>query len=121
MKTCHEPATLGFQQFCQKDQNSDISSPKLTLWRAESLAGNTAKLGLLEGNLPWNGGFLADLLLVSGSFPGFLVKKDNNSGVLENNANLKYDNLQYNTLGRWADHLINQVSDGPSIILIDWK
>ena len=33
----------------------------------------------------------------------------------------KSDNLQYNTLGRWVDRLINQASDGPSIILIDWK
>ena len=32
---------------------------------------------------------------------------------------LKSDNLQYNTLGRWVDRLIDQVSDGPSIILID--
>ena len=24
-------------------------------------------------------------------------------------------------LGRWVDHLIDQVSDGPSIILVDWK
>ena len=32
---------------------------------------------------------------------------------------LKSDNLQYNTLGRWVDRLINQLSDGPSIILID--
>ena len=31
----------------------------------------------------------------------------------------KSDNLQYNTLGRWVDRLIDQVSDGPSIILID--
>ena len=29
------------------------------------------------------------------------------------------DNLQYNTLGRWVDRLIDQASDGPSIILID--
>ena len=32
---------------------------------------------------------------------------------------LKSENLQYNTLGRWIDCLINQASDGPSIILID--
>ena len=32
---------------------------------------------------------------------------------------LKSDNLQYNTLGRWVDRLIDQASDGPSIILID--
>ena len=31
----------------------------------------------------------------------------------------KSDNILYNTLGRWVDHLIDQVSDGPSIILID--
>ena len=31
------------------------------------------------------------------------------------------DNLQYNTLGHCVDCLINQVSGGPSIILIDWK
>ena len=29
------------------------------------------------------------------------------------------DNLQYNTLGCWIDCLIDQTSDGPSIILID--
>ena len=34
---------------------------------------------------------------------------------------LKSDNLQYNVLGRCVDRLINQASDGPSIILIDWK
>ena len=28
----------------------------------------------------------------------------------------KSDNLQYNTLGRWDDHLIDQASDVPSII-----
>ena len=28
-------------------------------------------------------------------------------------------NLQYNTLDRWVDCLIDQTSDGPSIILID--
>ena len=33
----------------------------------------------------------------------------------------KSNNLQYNTLGHWVHHLIGQVSDGPSIILIDWK
>ena len=27
----------------------------------------------------------------------------------------------YNTLGCWVARLINQASDGPSIILIDWK
>ena len=33
---------------------------------------------------------------------------------------LKSDNLLlYNTLGCWVDHLINQVSDCPGIILID--
>ena len=31
----------------------------------------------------------------------------------------KSDNLQYNTLGRWVTRLIDQASDGPSIILID--
>ena len=34
-------------------------------------------------------------------------------------SNFRSDNLQYNTLGRWVDRLINQASDGPSIILID--
>ena len=34
---------------------------------------------------------------------------------------LKSDNLQYNILGRWVDRLIDQESDGPSIILIDSK
>ena len=32
---------------------------------------------------------------------------------------VKSDNLQYNMLGRWVDCLIDQASDGPSIILID--
>ena len=30
-------------------------------------------------------------------------------------SNLKSDNLQYNTLGRWKDRLIDQASDVPSI------
>ena len=30
--------------------------------------------------------------------------------------NLKSDNLQYNTLGRWDERLIDQASDVPSII-----
>ena len=34
---------------------------------------------------------------------------------------LKSKNLQYNNLGRWVDHLIDQVSDGPSISLLDCK
>ena len=42
-------------------------------------------------------------------------------GYLELSSDLKPDNLQYNTLGRWVDRLIDQASDGPSIILIDWK
>ena len=29
------------------------------------------------------------------------------------------DNPQYNTLGHWFNRLINQVSGGPSIILIE--
>ena len=33
----------------------------------------------------------------------------------------KSDNLQYNMLGRWVDHLINQASNNPSSILIDKK
>ena len=32
---------------------------------------------------------------------------------------VKSDNLQYDMLDRWVDHLINQASDGPGIILID--
>ena len=38
------------------------------------------------------------------------------------NRSIRYykpNNLQYNTLGPWVDHLINQVSDSPSITLID--
>ena len=31
---------------------------------------------------------------------------------------MKLDNFQCNMLGRWVDHLIDQASDGPSIILI---
>ena len=31
----------------------------------------------------------------------------------------KSDNLQYDTLSCWVDRLIDQASDGPSIILID--
>ena len=37
------------------------------------------------------------------------------------NIHIKSDNLQYNMLGRWVDHLIDQVSDGPSIILRENK
>ena len=33
-----------------------------------------------------------------------------------NGKNLKSDNLQYNTLGRWDNRLIDQASDVPSII-----
>ena len=32
---------------------------------------------------------------------------------------LKSDSLQYNQLGHWVDRLIDQASEGPSIILID--
>ena len=35
--------------------------------------------------------------------------------------NVKPDNLWYNTKGFFVDRLINQTSDGSSIILIDWK
>ena len=31
----------------------------------------------------------------------------------------KSDNLQYDVMGRWIDCLIDQASDGPSIILIN--
>ena len=34
---------------------------------------------------------------------------------------LKSDNLQYNTLDCWVNPLSDQASDGPSIILKDWK
>ena len=40
------------------------------------------------------------------------------SSAPEKQDNLKSDNLQYNMLGRWVDHLIDQPSDGSSIILI---
>ena len=29
--------------------------------------------------------------------------------------------MQYNTLGHWVDHIIEQASDGPSIFLIEDK
>ena len=32
---------------------------------------------------------------------------------------LKSDNLQYHTLGLWVDRLIDEASDGPSIIMIN--
>ena len=35
--------------------------------------------------------------------------------------NLESHNLQYNKLGRWVDCLIDQASEGPNFILIDWK
>ena len=38
---------------------------------------------------------------------------------LEHVAMFKSDNLQYYMLGCWVDCLIDQASDGPSIILID--
>ena len=31
-------------------------------------------------------------------------------------SDIKSDNLQYNTLGRWAKRLVDQASDVPSII-----
>ena len=36
-------------------------------------------------------------------------------------SNQKSDNLQYNTIRRWDDGMIIPPSDGPIIILIDWK
>ena len=38
---------------------------------------------------------------------------------VENLAHQKSNNLQYNPPGRWVVRLIDQASDGPSIILID--
>ena len=49
---------------------------------------------------------------------GFRFKADNVWHNIQASCK-KSDNLQYNTLGRWVDRLINQASDGPSIILID--
>ena len=37
--------------------------------------------------------------------------------ILQNN--IKSDTFQYNTLGCWFDCLIDETSDGPSIILIE--
>jgi hypothetical protein len=50
---------------------------------------------------------------------GQLKFESQRSSAPEKQDNLKSDNLQYNMLGHWVDHLIDQVSDGPSIILID--
>ena len=36
-------------------------------------------------------------------------------------ADYKYNNLQYNTVGRWSDGMIIPLSDGPMFILIDWE
>ena len=36
------------------------------------------------------------------------------------NNNVKFDNLQYNTVGRWVDGMIIPPSDGPMFILIDF-
>ena len=33
----------------------------------------------------------------------------------------KYDNLQYNTVGRWNAGMIVLPSDGPMFISIDWE
>ena len=46
---------------------------------------------------------------------GLLGKKLSSHRVV-----LKSDNLQYNTLGRWDDRLIDQASDVPSIIFFSW-
>ena len=35
--------------------------------------------------------------------------------------NLNFHNFQYNTLGPWVNHLIDQASDGQIIVFIDWK
>ena len=53
--------------------------------------------------------------LLNSVIPAKVVFKD----LLHRVSNLKSDNLQYNTLGRWVDRLIDQASDGPSLILID--
>ena len=45
----------------------------------------------------------------------------NNWGRLFQPLPMIFDNLKYNTLGYWVDCLIDQASDGPTIILIDWK
>ena len=37
-------------------------------------------------------------------------------GTLDNTYYMKSDNLQYNTLGRWDERLIDQASDVSSII-----
>ena len=34
---------------------------------------------------------------------------------------VKFDNLQYNTVGRWVDGTIVPPSDGPMFILVDWE
>ena len=36
--------------------------------------------------------------------------------LLQPRKHIKSDNLQYNTLGRWDDRLIDQASDVPSVI-----
>ena len=41
------------------------------------------------------------------------------SGVIQ--GGLKFDNLQYNTVGRWVEGTIVPPSDGPMLILIDWE
>ena len=48
-----------------------------------------------------------------------LIQKDPDSFSWSIVPYLISDNLQYNTLGRWVDRLIDQASDGPSILLID--
>ena len=40
----------------------------------------------------------------------------NISGLESEETNLKFDNHQFNMLGRWDNHLIDQASDIPSII-----
>ena len=49
-----------------------------------------------------------------------IFTQNNNFGLFSVKV-IKTNKLQYNMLGRWVDRHIDQVYDGPSIILIDWK
>ena len=46
----------------------------------------------------------------------YKILENGNMGCQVSKGDIKSDNLQYNTLGRWDNRLIDQASDVPSII-----
>ena len=47
------------------------------------------------------------------------VKISQNFVAFSEHMNFNSYSFKIDTLGRWVDHLIDQASDGPSIILVD--